>query len=289
MGVVPGTRDVNRFLGADVPFEDARIALLGVPFDGTSSFSPGSRFAPAAIRRASDGLETYSFPLKRALDSVRYTDAGDLDLPFGNVQRVMDMVEEAVRALLERGKTPFILGGEHLISLPVVQGVSGCFPGLKVVQLDAHADLRETYMSERLSHATVMYHICRLVTPERVAQIGIRSGTEEEFAYAGTRTQFWPGTVMNAVGPVVDWAGSDPVYLTVDIDIVDPAFAPGTGTPEPGGPGSGEILEAVRYLCQNVHVVGVDLVEVCPQLDTPSQITSFLAAKLTREILLSVG
>ncbi len=258
-----------------------RFALLGVPFDGTASFNPGSREGPLAIRSATHGLEDYSPAQGRAVPEGYLEDLGDLELSFGNPQAMLRRTEAAVQEIAAKGRIPFLLGGEHLVTLGALRALrrQGEFA---LVQLDAHADLRDAYLGESLSHASVVYHAQELLGAERVLQFGIRSGSEEELRRASfLREQWGPAAGHDALARI----GDLPIYLTIDIDVADPAFAPGTGTPEPGGWTSREVLEAVR-LFGGRRLVGVDIVEVLPSRD-PAGITALLAAKCLREILIA--
>ena len=262
------------------------IRIIGAPFDGTVSFRPGARFGPAAIREASDGLETWSPVLDADLESVSYADAGDLDLPMGSVEAALAVVHEAVADALNDGATPFVLGGEHLVSLPAIRAVCERHPDPVVIQLDAHADQREDYMGVRLSHACVMRRVGDFLGQERIRQLGIRSGTREEYGlmqHHGTLTTFR----AEDLEALKYWIGEQPVYLTVDLDVFDPACMPGTGTPEPGGIDWWTFQRFIQAM-QGCNIVGMDVVELAPQLDA-SACSSVLAAKVVREMLLVAG
>lgn len=272
------------FVFTDRDMEESHaIRIIGVPFDGTVSFRPGARFGPAAIREASDGLETWSPLLDADLEDISYADAGDLELPMGHVEAALSIIREAVEDALRDESIPFLLGGEHLVSLPAVEAVAEKYPDLVVVQLDAHADQREDYLGVKLSHACVMRRISELIGGENVRQIGIRSGTKAEYEYMnhfGTLTTFR----QEGLDELVEWIGDSPVYLTVDLDVFDPACFPGTGTPEPGGIDWWSFQRFVRAM-QEVNIVGLDAVELAPMLDA-SGCSSVLAAKCVREMLL---
>ncbi len=283
---VPGAVPRQRFLGA-VDDPGAPVVLLGAPLDATVSFRPGTRFAPARIRDVSDGLEDYSPYLGLDFSQVPFCDAGDVDLPFGAPDTALAAIERATSAVVERGQLPIIMGGEHLLTLATVRAVHRRFPDLVVIQFDAHADLRDHYLGVRRSHATVMRCVGELVGFENLVQLGIRSGTREEFAFGRARTRFYPLRVLEALDEVAPQLAGRPVFVTIDIDVVDPGFAPGTGTPEPGGISPAELLAAVHRL-RELQVVGMDLVEVCPPQDT-SDITAVLAAKVVREAILGFG
>lgn len=270
-------------MGSREDYATADFVLFGNPMDFTVSFQPGSRFGPQAIRAVSDGLEEYSFYQRRSLLDVRFFDAGDVDLPFGNTTASLERIEDVARKIHKDGKLPIAMGGEHLVTLPLVKAALAQYPRLAVFHFDAHADLREDYLGETLSHATVMRQVVNLVGGKNLYQFGIRSGTEEEYAYGRNNTHFYVDELLEPLQRVVEQWDDTPVYVTIDIDVVDPAFAPGTGTPEPGGCTAKEILQAMLVLTR-LPVVGMDLVEVLPAQDS-SQRTALLAAKLIREAL----
>ncbi|RMG91749.1 MAG: agmatinase [Zetaproteobacteria bacterium] len=263
--------------------EPHAIRVLGAPFDGTVSFRPGARFGPDAIRAASDGLETWSPVLDADLEDVRYADAGDLDLPMGDVQAALTIIREAARCAVHEDAIPFLLGGEHLVSLPAIEAVHERHPDLVVVQLDAHADQRDDYLGLRLSHACVMRRVAEVIGFDRMRQIGIRSGTREEYALMrdhGTLTTFRE----QDLGALRAWVGQRPLYLSVDLDVFDPSCFPGTGTPEPGGIDWWTFQRFLQSMA-GCRIVGLDVVELAPQLDA-SGCSSVLAAKCVREMLL---
>ena len=272
------------FLASGATEHKAAAIILGAPFDGTTSFQPGTRFGPNKIREASIGLETYSPALDRSLEHVAICDLGDLELPFGDVPEALEMIEGALRQVLAGGAFAVLLGGEHLVTLPAVRACQSVYRDLAVVQFDAHADLREEYLGQEDSHATVMRRAGEVVGPDSVFQVGIRSGTREEFAFGRARSGAFVQDVLEGARTVAERLGDRPVYLTVDIDVVDPAFAPGTGTPEPGGCTSAELLEALAELV-DLNVVAMDVVEVNPMVDVGFT-TSILAAKVVREGIL---
>lgn len=269
------------FLKARDVYEDAKIVLAGIPLDITGSFRPGARWGPQAIRNASHGLEDYSPYLDQELGECAFYDAGDLILPFGNLQTSFRQIEELCRSLVKDEKFPFFLGGEHLLSFPVVKILAEFYCNLAVLHFDAHADLRNDYRGEIYSHAAVVRRICEIVGSRNVFQFGIRSGTKEEFVYGHSFTNFYPFELATALESCfIDLKGR-PLYVTLDIDLVDPAYAPGTGTPEAGGFTSQEVFR-IFYILQELQVIGFDLVELVPHYDN-SEVTALLAAKLVRE------
>ena len=277
-------RKRGSFIGCANQLKEAEIVMVGAPMDFTSSFRGGSRFGPSAICDVSDVLETYSPELDRDLEEIQFYDAGDIGLPVGNSQSSLDMIYATINDIVKAEKTPVVLGGEHLITFPVIQVLSQKYPDLFVLQFDAHADLRDSYDGEKLSHATVMRRIVELIGGDRVFQFGIRSGTKEEFQYAKHNTHLIKGNVVEAIESFLRIIGNHPLYITFDIDVLDPAYAPGTGTPEPGGISSKELFSSI-YCLQNVNIVGFDIVEVNPAFDS-SQRTQILAAKVLREMVL---
>jgi agmatinase len=282
-----GLEKGGAFMGSAGDYGRSSLVLLGAPLDLTVSFRPGTRFAPAWIRQVSVALEEYSPALERELSEYAYYDAGDIILPPGNLRESLGRINAAVASILADGKFPLLLGGEHLVTLPAVEAAAGRYPELAVLHFDAHADLREEYLGERLSHATVMRRVVEVVGGDNVFQFGIRSGTREEFSFGRSSTHFYPGEILPALAGVTGRLEGRPLYVTLDIDVLDPAFAPGTGTPEPGGCTPREIFQAL-YLLAGCRVVGMDLVEVCPACD-PGERTSLLAAKIVREAILCFG
>jgi len=273
------------FIGCTDDYEQAQVVLAGAPMDFTVSFRPGAREGPRQIRQVSQGLEEYSIDLDRDLAECCYYDAGDLVLPLGNVQESLCRISLVTGEILRCGKLPLFLGGEHLISYAVIREAVKVHPGLAVIHLDAHADLRDEYLGEHFSHATVMRRVAELIGGENLYQFGIRSGARDEFDFARNCTNIYLNRVVEPLAENLPRLKGRPVYVTLDIDVVDPAYAPGTGTAEPGGCTAGEIIRAV-HLLGRLNLVGFDLVEVSPVYD-PSQRTALLGAKLVREVILS--
>lgn len=271
-----------RFLGADAGTYPAAM-IIGVPFDATSSFRSGSRHAPGAIRWASQSIETYSPVLRRGLEDISFADEGDLHVGGMTPEGMVDALAARIAAL-ETTTLPVILGGEHTVTIGVVRALAGRHGGMAVLQLDAHTDLRDEYEGQRVSHATVMKRILDFVAPGSVVAAGIRAGTREEFRLS---TGLRHSTQRLAIPPEVwTWLEGRPVYITIDIDVLDPADAPGTGNPEPEGVSARDLLTFVRRL-GGLHVAGLDLVEVSPPYD-PSGRTSVLAATILREAILAI-
>ncbi|RLQ93466.1 agmatinase [Falsibacillus albus] len=277
----------NVFIRSHKNYEDSQAVLYGMPMDWTVSYRPGSRFGPTRIREVSIGLEEYSAYLDRELEEVRYFDAGDIPLPFGNAQRSLDMIEEFVEKLLNDNKFPLGMGGEHLVSWPVMKAVSKKYKDLAIIHMDAHTDLREEYEGEPLSHSTPIRKIAEHIGPENVYSFGIRSGMKEEFQWAKENgMHISKFEVLEPLKEILPKLAGRPVYVTIDIDVLDPAHAPGTGTVDCGGITSKELLASIHEIARSqVNVVGADLVEVAPIYDTSEQ-TANTASKLIREMIL---
>ncbi|MBO7655955.1 MAG: agmatinase [Kiritimatiellae bacterium] len=275
------------FIGADCAYADADIVLFGAPYDSTTSFRPGTRFGPSAMRSESFGIETYSPYQDRDLEEIRVHDAGDLELPFGAPDCALAMIEATADGILADGKMPVLLGGEHLVTLGAVRAVAKRFPDLRMIHFDAHADLREDYLGVALSHACVIRRCHDLLGDGRIWQFGIRSGTREEFALMRDGHVVTEPFTFNTLRDLAFPEGT-PVYLTVDLDVVDPSEFPGTGTPEAGGSRFTELLAALRDVFARFRVVAFDNVELSPPLDPTGRSTA-LACKLLREELLAAS
>ncbi|MCY7433109.1 agmatinase [Bacillus safensis] len=275
------------FIGSHPTWEDAKVILYGMPMDWTVSYRPGSRFGPNRIREVSIGLEEYSPYLDRELHEVPFFDAGDIPLPFGNAQKSLDLIEEYVDSILEKGKFPLGMGGEHLVSWPVFRAMYKKYPDLAIIHMDAHTDLREEYEGEPLSHSTPILKVAGLIGAENVFSFGIRSGMKEEFEWAKEAgMHISKFEVLEPLKQVLPKLKGRPVYVTIDIDVLDPAHAPGTGTVDAGGITSKELLASIHAIAgSDVQVVGADLVEVAPVYDHSDQ-TANTASKLLREMLL---
>lgn len=273
-------RDI--FIACDSDFDSADIVIFSSPFDGTTSFRPGARFAGGEIRRASYGIETYSPYQRRDLCDLQIFDAGDLELPFGNAACVLDIIEAQTAEMFDAKKTPVLIGGEHLISLGAIRAAAKKFPDLHILHFDAHADLRDDYLGEKLSHATVMRRAWEIVGDERIIQLGIRSGDAEEFAFADSHTIMHKFDLYK-MEDIVSALQDKPIYFSLDLDILDPSVLPGTGTPEPGGVSFRELHDAI-LLMKDLNIVGADIVELAPNYDATGAST-MAACKIIREIL----
>ena len=275
------------FIGTIPAYSESDIVLFGAPYDSTTSFRPGTRFGPAAMRSESFGIETYSPYQDRDLEEIRVHDAGDLELPFGAPDRALDMIEEKAARILDDGKVPFLLGGEHLVTLGSVRAAAKRFPDLRILHFDAHADLREDYLGVTLSHACVIRRCHDLLGDGRIWQFGIRSGTREEFAFMREGHVVTEPFTLKTL-PQLSFPDGTPVYLTVDMDVLDPSEFPGTGTQEAGGVRFTELLVALRDVMARFRVVALDNVELSPPLDPTGRSTA-LACKLLREELLALS
>ncbi|MFC5558908.1 agmatinase [Ureibacillus thermophilus] len=277
----------NVFIKSHPNYEESKAVLYGMPMDWTVSFRPGSRFGPARIREVSVGLEEYSPYLDRELDDVKFFDAGDIPLPFGNAQKSLEEIEKYVRNVLADGKIPVGMGGEHLVTWGVVRAIYEKYPDVAVLHFDAHTDLRTDYEGEPLSHATPIRKIAEMIGPSNVYSFGIRSGLKEEFEWAKENGMFIAKfEVLEPLKEVLPTLKGRNVYITTDIDVLDPAFAPGTGTVDCGGITSKELLAAIHEIARSeVNVIGFDLVEVAPVYDH-SEMTVNTASKLLREMIL---
>ncbi|MGF2618278.1 agmatinase [Rossellomorea vietnamensis] len=277
----------NVFIGSHPSYEDSQIVLYGMPMDWTVSYRPGSRFGPARIREVSIGLEEYSPYLDRELEEIKYYDAGDIPLPFGNPQKSIDIIEDYIDGLMKDDKIPFGMGGEHLVSWPVMKAVYKKHKDLAIIHFDAHTDLRENYEGEPLSHSTPIRKIAEHIGPQNVYSFGIRSGMKEEFQWAKENgMQISKFEVLEPLKEILPTLAGRPVYVTIDIDVLDPAHAPGTGTVDAGGITSRELLASIHEIARSeVNVVGADLVEVAPIYDASEQ-TANTASKLIREMML---
>lgn len=279
-------RNIHTFIGCDKEYKDSNIVIFGAPFDSTTSYRPGTRFASGAIRNESYGIETYSPYQDKDLADIHVFDGGDLELPFGNPRRALDEIESYAAGILADKKTPFMIGGEHLVSLATIKAAFDKYPDLHVIHFDAHADLREDYLGETLSHASVMRRCHDFLGDGRIFQFGIRSGDREEFYWAKDHVRMQKFN-FNGLDEVIKELEGKPVYLTIDLDVLDPSEFPGTGTPEAGGVRFLELLSAVTSL-SGLHIVALDMNELSPLYDQSGASTA-LACKLLREILLVIA
>ena len=279
-------KNTETFLGCDADWEEARVVLYGAPYDSTTSFRPGTRFGSRAIRAESYGLELYS-PYQDAELRGRVLDSGDLELPFGDPAPALAMIEARAAEILQGGKVPFLLGGEHLVTLGAVRAAAKVHKGLHILHFDAHADLRADYLGSPLSHACVLRRCHELVGDHRIYQFGIRSGDKAEFDW-GKGHVFTHKFDLEGLAEALDALQGKPVYLTVDLDVLDPSVFPGTGTPEPGGVSFDALRRAVTDACRRLHIVAADVNELSPHYDA-SGISTAAACKIVREMLIALG
>lgn len=279
-------RNVECFLGCDNTYEESRIVLYGAPFDSTTSYRPGTRFASRVMRAESYGLETYSPYQDLDLEDAAIFDGGDLELCFGDTAKALEKIKGFAKKILSEGKVPFLIGGEHLVSLPAIEASAEKYPELCLIHFDAHTDLREDYLGARLSHATVIRRAWDTLGDGRIYQYGVRSGERAEFLWAKEHThlhKFDFAGLEESIGNLRE----KPVYFTIDLDVMDPSCFPGTGTPEAGGVTFLELLDAALKVVKGCNVVACDMVELSPPYDASGASTA-VALKLLREMLLGL-
>lgn len=279
-------KNIETFMACDAEYEDAKTVLFGAPFDSTTSYRPGTRFGSRTIRQESFGVETYSPYQDKDMTDYSFFDGGDLELCFGSSEKALEDIEERTKTILEDGKRPFMMGGEHLVTLGAVRAVAKKYPDLHIIHFDAHADLREEYLGAQLSHAAVLKRCWELVGDGKIFQFGIRSGDREEFLW-GKDHVFTNKFNFNGLKETVESLKGKPVYFTLDLDVLDPSVFPGTGTPEPGGVTFNELRDAVELVCSSLNIVGCDVNELSPPYD-PSGISAAAACKIVREMLLAL-
>ena len=280
--------NIETFIGCESSFAQASVVLYGAPFDSTTSFRPGARFGPSALRHESFGLETYSPYQDKDLMDIRVFDSGDLELCFGSSELALSDIENRTKEILKAAKLPLLLGGEHLVTLAAVRAVFHEYPDLHIIHFDAHADLRDDYLGTKLSHACVLRRCHELLGDNRIHQFCIRSGEREEFQFAAQHTDFHPFTFDGLKETVQELKEKKvPVYFTIDLDCLDPSAFPGTGTPEAGGVSFLQLLDAIRTVAQ-ANIVGADLNELAPMLDV-SGVSTATACKVLRELLLAIA
>ena len=280
------SKNIDTFLECDKNPHYATTMLFGAPFDSTTSYRPGTRFGPDAIRRESYGLESYSPYLNEDLESGSVLDLGDLELCFGDSAKALEQIEERAQEILQACKRPFMLGGEHLVTLGAFRAVAKRYPNVHIIHFDAHADLREEYLGVELSHACVLRRCWELVGDGRIYQFGIRSGTRDEFAWGASHVETHLFN-FDGLEEVLDRLKGKPVYFTVDLDVLDASVFPGTGTPELGGVTFDALRQAVTMVCTRARVVGCDVNELSPHYDQ-SGVSTMVACKIVREMLLAL-
>lgn len=280
-------KNVVNYIGCDAEYDEARVVLYGAPFDSTTSFRPGTRFAGQAVRNDSYGLETYSPYQDLELIEGTVYDCGDLELAIGDSGIVLGQIRETAEQILQDGKLPFMIGGEHLVTLGAVRAAAQKYPDMHIIHFDAHTDLRTDYLGVELSHACVIRRCWELLGDGRIHQFGIRSGEKYEFDWAKSgHTDFHP-FVLDDLDGVLESVGDAPVYFTVDLDVLDPSVFPGTGTPEPGGVDFLTLMRAVTNVCGRANLIGCDVNELCPPCD-PTGASTAVACKIIREMLTAI-
>ena len=266
------------FIGAASSYETSDIVLLGMPYDCTCSNRPGTRFAPQSIRLESVGIETYSPYFNCDLEDIKFYDAGDLEYPFGNASKMLQITEDNVDCIYKDNKKLLGIGGEHLVTLASVKSVLKKYNDLAVIQFDAHCDLRSQYIGEELTHSGVMYQISKLIGYENIAQIGLRSGEKEEFE---TVKKY---STLKTKKEELDKFKNKNIFLTIDLDVLDPSLMSGVGTPEAGGMTYKEFMDWLVYL-EDFNIIGADVMELAPDIDTTKTSTA-TACKIIREVLM---
>lgn len=280
-------KNIETFIGCESEYEQADMVLFGAPFDSTTSFRPGARFGSSAIRHESFGLETYSPYQDKDLTDYDVFDSGDLELCFGSAELALADIEQHTETILNDGKVPFLLGGEHLVTLGSVRAAAKKYPDLHIIHFDAHADLRDEYLGAHLSHAAVMRRCQEILGDGKVHQFCIRSGEREEFRFAKEHTDLHKFDFQGLEELVEELKKADvPVYFSIDLDCLDPSVFPGTGTPEAGGVTFMELLKAI-LLVAKTRVIGLDVNELAPMLDTSGASTA-VACKVVRELILAL-
>ena len=280
-------KNIHTFIGCDNEYDESRIVIFGAPFDGTTSYRPGTRFAAAAMRNESTGIETYSPYQDKDLEDYNIFDGGDLEFVFGNPAKNIAIIKEYVSGLLKDNKIPAMIGGEHLVTLGAVQAVAEKYNDLHIIHFDAHADLRDDYLGEKLSHATVIHRVWDIVGDNKIFQFGIRSGEKEEFEFAKNHT-YMNKFDMKTLDEVIAKLKNKPVYITIDLDVLDSSVFPGTGTPEAGGITFKELINAIMLFQNLENIVAFDINELSPMLDASGASTA-CACKVLREMLLAVS
>ncbi|MEG0313715.1 MAG: agmatinase [Erysipelotrichaceae bacterium] len=274
------------FIGAEANYEESNIVIYGAPFDSTTSYRPGARFGSNAIRNESYGIETYSPYQDKDLLDLKIYDAGDIELCIGNSKKALASIQSIAEEIIAADKLPIMLGGEHLVSLAPIKAIVKKYPNIHIIHFDAHADLRMDYLGEQLSHACVIRRVHELVGDDQIHQFGIRSGEQSEFEFAKEHTNMHKFNLAEFKETIAKFT-DEPIYFTLDLDILDPSIFSGTGTPEAGGISYLELQEAI-ILLKNLNIVGADIVELAPNLD-PTGVSTAVACKILRELLLTIG
>lgn len=279
------TQNIETFIGCDSSYDEAELVLFGAPFDSTTSFRPGARFGPSAIRHESFGIETYSPYQDEDLTDYKVFDSGDIELCFGSAESALADISARTAEILSDDKLPLLIGGEHLVTLGAFREVQKKYPDVHIVHFDAHCDLRDDYLGAKLSHACVIRRCHDIIGDGRIHQFCIRSGEREEFRFAEKHTDMHKFT-LDGLAETIAAIGDKPIYFTIDLDCLDPAYFCGTGTPEAGGISFPQLLEAIQTVCSG-NIVGADINELAPMLDTSAASTA-IACKALRELVLAI-
>ena len=281
-------RNIETFMECDKSPEEAKIILFGAPFDCTTSYRPGTRFGPSAIRKESYGIESYSPYQDKDLTDIKVFDSGDMELCFGSSESALKDIEARAETILQDGKFPLLLGGEHLVTLGAVRAAAHKYPAMHIIHFDAHADLRQDYLGAELSHACVLRRCHDILGDGRIHQFCIRSGDREEFTFAKTHTEMHKFDFSGLEALTAELCRTQvPVYLTIDLDCLDPSCFPGTGTPEAGGVTFMQLLNAILTVSKT-NIIGADVNELAPMLDA-SGVSTAMACKVLRELLLALN
>ena len=265
---------VNTLFETEYSYDEAKIIIFGAPFDSTTSYRPGTRFASRTMRSESYGLEYYSPAQDFELTDVPFFDAGDLNLSFGDTKQTLNIIENYVAEVMVDDKFPLMIGGEHLLTLAPVSVAFRKHSDLALIHFDAHADLRDEYLGVKLSHASVVRRIYDLLGDGSVF-----------FAKQHTYLNLFD---FNGLEEVIKKLQGRHVYFTLDLDVLDPSVFPGTGTPEAGGVSFLELMKAAFMVFDGCDVVGFDMMELSPPYD-PSGISTATALKLLREFLIRIN
>lgn len=280
------SKNIEAFIGCDSDYNEADLVIFGAPFDSTTSYRPGTRFASSAIRHESFGLETYSPYQDKDLEDCAIMDSGDLELCFGSSEQALKDIESRAEQILQDDKIPLLVGGEHLVTLGSMRAAARKYQNLHVIHFDAHTDLRDDYLGAKLSHACVIRRCHDILGDGRIHQFGIRSGERAEWQFARSgHTDLHP-FCFDGLQETIKAIGNAPIYFTIDLDVLDPSCFPGTGTPEAGGVDFMQLLAAIRTVCSG-NVVAADVNELCPILDQTGASTA-LACKVMRELMLAI-
>ena len=277
-------RNLQVFQSCDKEYKDSSVVIFSSPMDATCSFRPGTRFAGPAIRQDSIGMEWYSPYFNMDLKDYGTCDIGDLDLPMGDVEKDLKEISRVTSLILKDGKKTMMIGGEHLVTLGTIREYVKKYKDLNIIHFDAHTDLREEFLGRELSHATVLRKCYDLLEGGTIYQFGIRSGDRSEFEWAKTHIHqhlFDTEGLDEAIEALKD----KPVYITIDLDVLDPSIFPGTGTPEAGGITFKELEAAILKMRKLNNIVGADMVELSPDYDT-SHVSTQVACKVLRELVL---